>query len=79
MLVLARKVNESIVIDGSITITVLEVGKNGQVRLGITAARHHQVYRQELFLEIQAENRQAATADPDVTAALNALLPPPAP
>ncbi len=60
MLVLTRKLNESIVIDGVITVTVLEIAKNGTVRLGISAPRHHQVYRQELFLEIQAENRTAA-------------------
>lgn len=77
MLVLARKLNESIVIDGTITVTVLEVGKNGVVRLGIDAPRHHQVYRQELFLEIQAENRSAAQVGPDVAAALGALFPRP--
>ena len=81
MLILTRKLNESIVIDGSITVTVLEVARNGTVRLGITAARHHQVYRQELFLQIQAENRTAAGAPtPEVTALLDALLKqPPAP
>lgn len=77
MLVLARKLNESIVIDGTITVTVLEVGKNGVVRLGIDAPRHHQVYRQELFLEIQAENRSAAHVGPDAAAALGALFPRP--
>ncbi len=74
MLVLTRKFNESIVIDGVITITVLEVGRNGSVRLGIDAPRHHQVYRQELALAIQAENRSAATLGPEQAAALNALL-----
>ncbi len=75
MLVLARKLNESIVIDGVITVTVLEITRHGTVRLGITAPRHHQVYREELFLEIQAENR-SATASPAAAAALAALLTP---
>jgi carbon storage regulator len=75
VLVLARKLNESIVIDGTITVTVLEVGKNGVVRLGIDAPRHHQVYRQELFLEIQAENRSAAQVGPEAAAVLGALFP----
>lgn len=59
MLVLTRRINESIVIDSDIVITVLEVGRNGQVRIGIDAPRHHQVYRRELWLEIQRENREA--------------------
>ena len=76
MLVLTRKPNESIVIDGNITVTVLDVAKNGTVRLGITAPRHHQIYRPELFLEIQAENRTAATAPADAAAILGQLFGP---
>ena len=52
MLVLTRRINESIVINGDIVVTVLEVGRNGQVRLGIEAPRHYQIYRKELWLEI---------------------------
>ena len=59
MLVLTRRINESIVINGDIVVTVLEVGRNGQVRVGIEAPRHYQIYRQELLLEIQRENRDA--------------------
>jgi carbon storage regulator len=59
MLVLTRRINESIVINGDIVVTVLEVGRNGQVRLGIEAPRHYQIYRKELWLEIEQENRNA--------------------
>ena len=59
MLVLTRRINESIVINGDIVLTVLEVGRNGQVRLGIDAPRHYQIYRRELWLEIEQENRTA--------------------
>lgn len=59
MLVLTRRINESIVINGDIVVTVLEVGRNGQVRLGIEAPRHYQIYRRELWLEIEQENRNA--------------------
>ena len=59
MLVLTRRINESIVINGDIVVTVLEVGRNGQVRLGIDAPRHYQIYRRELWLEIEQENRRA--------------------
>jgi carbon storage regulator len=68
MLVLTRRVNESIVINGDILVTVLEVGRNGQVRLGIDAPRHYQVYRRELWLEIEEENKLALASalDPKV-------------
>lgn len=59
MLVLTRRINESIVINGDIVITVLETGRNGQVRLGIEAPRQYQIYRRELWVEIEQENRQA--------------------
>ena len=55
MLVLARKVNERIIIAGDIVITVLEVGRGGQVRLGITAPANVQIHREEVL-----ERRAAA-------------------
>lgn len=62
MLVLTRRLNESIVINGDIVVTVLEVGRNGQVRLGIEAPRNYQIYRRELWQEIEQENRNALTS-----------------
>jgi carbon storage regulator len=62
MLVLLRKPGEKIVINGEMTITILEVTK-GQVRIGFDAPRNYQILRQELADEIQAENRTAAGAD----------------
>jgi carbon storage regulator len=47
MLVLTRKVNESIVIDGCIRVKVVGV-RNGQVRLGIEAPEHIRIFREEL-------------------------------
>lgn len=47
MLVLSRKINESIQIADNITITVVDVHQ-GKVRLGITAPKNIQVYRSEL-------------------------------
>lgn len=60
MLILARKAGEKLVIDGDIIITVLEVGRGGQVRIGIDAPRSHRVLRGELLDEVSAENRGAA-------------------
>lgn len=53
MLVLSRKVNEKIVIDGGIVITVVKV-EGGQVRLGIEAPSHVKVYREELLAKASA-------------------------
>ncbi len=68
MLVLTRRINEKIVINGDIVVSVLEVGRGGQVRIGIEAPRKYQVYRYELLLEVQAENRDALAG---VTAGLS--------
>lgn len=48
MLVLSRKKNESIVIDGNIVITVVEV-RGDKVRLGIEAPREVPVHRSEVY------------------------------
>jgi carbon storage regulator len=54
MLVLSRKLNEKIVIDGGIVITVVKIDRN-QVRLGIEAPGHIPVYREEILPLAQAE------------------------
>jgi len=59
MLVLSRRVDESIVIDGEITITVLGVDRNGQVRIGVDAPKRYRVLRQELLDEVRSENAHA--------------------
>lgn len=61
MLVLTRKPGEKILIGKDIEVEVLEV-RWDQVRLGISAPRHLAVYREEIFREIQEENRRAALA-----------------
>lgn len=64
MLILSRREGETIVIDGNIRVTVLEV-RGDQVRIGIEAPRSVSVHRQEVFDQISARNIQAS----DVTAA----------
>ena len=61
MLVLTRRKNQSIVINDDIVVTVLEV-KGDQIRLGITAPRHVQVYREELLVALTDANRSAVLA-----------------
>ena len=59
MLILSRKFNESIVIDGGIRITIVEIRGN-QIRLGIEAPREVGVMREELV--VSASNEMVAAA-----------------
>ncbi len=61
MLALARKINESIIINDNIEITVLEI-KGDQIKLGIDAPKSVPVYRKEIYKQIQDANKEAANA-----------------
>ncbi len=77
MLVLTRRLNQSIKIGDEIEITVIEV-RGDQVRIGVTAPRDVTVHRKEIYLQIQQENRAAAltgTTPPDLDAVTDALAP----
>lgn len=54
MLVLSRKKNESIVVDGKIVITIVEI-RGDKVRLGIEAPREVPIHRSEVHAAIQAQ------------------------
>ena len=69
MLALARKSNESIMLGNDIEVTVLEI-KGDQVKLGIKAPKSVPIYRKEIYLQIQEENRQAVR-EVDVEAVKN--------
>ncbi len=71
MLALARKANESIIINDDIEVTILEI-KGDQVKVGVKAPKSVPVYRKELYLQIQEANVEAARAVN--TAALSDLL-----
>jgi carbon storage regulator len=58
MLVLSRKLNEKIVIDGGIVITVVKIDRN-QVRIGIEAPGHIPVYREEILPRKLASDAEA--------------------
>lgn len=59
MLVLTRKKDESIIIGDSIEIKVLAI-EGEQIKLGIIAPKHIDIYRKEIYIAIQEENKQAA-------------------
>lgn len=54
MLILTRRVGETLVIGDDVTITVLEV-KGSQVRIGINAPKSVSIHREEIYKQIQAE------------------------
>ena len=61
MLVLTRRVGETIRIGDDVSICILDV-QGGQVRVAIDAPREIPVHREEVYQLVQAENRQAADA-----------------
>ncbi|MBB3130892.1 carbon storage regulator [Paenibacillus rhizosphaerae] len=63
MLVLSRKKGESIIIQDEIEITILAV-EGDNVRLGITAPDHIDIFRKEIYLSIKEANLESATANP---------------
>lgn len=64
MLVLSRKVGESIVIGDEITVSILEI-RGDLIRVGINAPRSVKVHRQEVFEAIEAANREAVVGSLD--------------
>lgn len=59
MLILTRKVGESIRINENICVTIVDVdGKN--IKIGIEAPKTISIHREEVFLRIKEENQKAA-------------------
>jgi len=61
MLVLTRRVGETIRIGDDVSICILDV-QRGQVRVAIDAPREIPVHREEIYKAVQAENQRAADA-----------------
>ena len=57
MLILTRRVGETVVIGDDVTVTVLGV-KGNQVRLGVNAPREVTVHREEIFERIKRERTE---------------------
>lgn len=62
MLVLTRRLEETLMIGDDVTITVLSV-KGNQVRIGINAPREVAVHREEIYERIKVEKEQAQSGN----------------
>ena len=56
MLALTRKKGEALMINNNVEITILEV-RGDQVKIGIEAPKDVPIYRKEVYLQIQEENK----------------------
>ena len=59
MLILTRRISESIIINEDIKVTILGV-KGNQVRVGVDAPRDVSVHREEIFMRIQEEGHASS-------------------
>lgn len=62
MLILTRRVGETVMIGDDVAVTVLGV-KGNQVRIGVTAPRSVSVHRQEIYERIRKERDESAPPD----------------
>jgi carbon storage regulator len=75
VLILTRRVGESIVVGDDIVLTVFEV-RGDAVRVGIEAPRSVQVHRQEVYDELKRLNEQSVSPSDDAVDALRGALEP---
>ena len=59
MLILTRKLGESIIIGENVQLSVVEINKNN-IKIGINAPKDVTIYREEVFEKIKEENEMAS-------------------
>lgn len=72
MLILSRKVDEKIKIGNDISIQIISVSGD-QVKIGVDAPKSVKVFRQEVFDDIQKQNKEAAAGSATLDALANLL------
>lgn len=70
MLVLSRKLNQSIQIGDDIEVKIIAI-EGDQVKVGIEAPKHIDIHRKEVYLSIQEENSRAASLSFDLLSQLS--------
>ena len=65
MLILSRKTNQKILIGDNIEITIIDI-RGDQVKIGVDAPSSVKVFREEIYQEIQNENRAALVRDTEL-------------
>ena len=65
MLILNRKIGESIILDDNIEIKILEL-QDGRVKIGVEAPKYVSILRKEVYDEVIEENRKSLEVDMDI-------------
>jgi carbon storage regulator len=66
MLILTRRIGETLMVGDEVSLTVLGV-KGNQVRIGVNAPKHIAVHREEIYQRIQRENAPGGSTPPTST------------
>ncbi|MBU8771532.1 carbon storage regulator CsrA [Cytobacillus oceanisediminis] len=73
MLVLTRRLEESIMIGDDIEISILSI-EGDQVKIGISAPKNVDIHRKEIYLSIQQENSSATQTEASAIESLNSFF-----
>lgn len=73
MLILTRKKDQTIKIGDDIEITITAV-EGEQVKVGISAPKHVEIHRKEVYETIQKENSQASNVDVSMLSQISELM-----
>lgn len=73
MLVLSRKLNDKIIINDNIVISIVEIDGD-KVKLGIEAPKEYTIMRQELLEEVKSANKEAAVTSSESIGKLKNIL-----
>lgn len=65
MLILTRKKDQSIVVNDSIEISIVEI-EDGKVKIGINAPKEVSIHRKEVFDKIKSENQKATESNQNI-------------